>query len=77
MTTSMAENKVYKSLVKQKTNERLKSEFGQGVISFVSWERIQPHLEMCVDKKPDETIEGIKIDDAGIHVKIVKNGNRR
>lgn len=74
----MAEQKIFKSLVPNKTNDKFKAEFGQGVISFVSWDRMLPHIGHLVDRKVDEAIEGIKITEDGIHVKIVKkNGNRR
>lgn len=68
----MAELKIFKSLDARKSNEKFKSEFGQGVISFVSWDRLIPYLNQSVDKKVEEQIEGIKVDEKGIHVKLVK-----
>jgi len=68
----MADIKIYKSLTQGMSNDKFKSEYGKGVIGYVSWERLRPYIENSIAKKLDEKIVGIKIDEEGIHVNLRK-----
>lgn len=69
----MADLKIYKSLTQGVSDEKFKSEFGRGTVSFVSWERLRPYIEHSVGKKIDERIAGIKIDESGVTVRFEKS----
>lgn len=68
----MPEKKLFKSLSDRVNDETFKNTFGKGTICFISWERFQPYIEHCVDRKVGEFVEGIKVDEKGIHVKVIK-----
>ncbi len=73
----MGEVKFYKSLDEKISDDKFKAEFGNGIISFVSWSRILPYIEHAIGKKITEKVGGIKVDQKGISVKFEKNENRR
>jgi len=73
----MGKIKIFKSLDEQTTDDKFKGSFGLGTIQYVSWETIMPYVEHCITKDVNDKVEGIKIDEKGIHVKIVKNESRR
>lgn len=68
----MADIKFYKSLEQNISDDKFKAEFGNGVISFIGWNRILPYIEQGVNKKSTEKIVGIKVDRDGISVKFEK-----
>lgn len=68
----MAELKIYKSLINGIGNDKFKAEFGRGRFSFISWYSLQPYIEHMCNKDVNEKIDGIKIDEKGIHIKISK-----
>lgn len=69
----MAELKIYKSLTKGINDGEFKSEFGRGRHSFISWDSLRPYIEHLCSKDRNEKIDGLKIDEKGIHIKISKN----
>lgn len=69
----MAVVKFYKSLSENISDDKFKAEFGNGTISFVSWNRILPYIEHAIGKNNSEKVEGIKVDQNGISVKFEKN----
>jgi len=72
-----AEVKIYKSLIDDISDEKFKSEFGRGVRSSVSWERLLPYIEHAVGKRLHEEVVGIKIDEKGVTVKFERDDQHR
>jgi hypothetical protein len=47
-----------------------KKELETGVMTYISFQRLQPFLEKAIDLKPNERLVGITVDGCGLKCKI-------